>query len=78
MNKLELFAIIARGCTCRRHASSIRIGRAANETETAAAAGRHPHGLVPFRMEQQWLIQLKLALAEQPGTATADLFRRAA
>ena len=35
-----------------------------NETETAVAAAPS-NGRVPFRMEQQWLIKMKMALTEQ-------------
>jgi len=39
------------------------------ETAEAAPAPATTAGLVPFRMEQQWLIRLKLALAEQTEMA---------
>lgn len=35
----------------------------------AALRSANPGGVVPFRMEQQWLIRLKLALAEEAGLA---------
>ena len=43
----------------------------AEETAEAAPApaAADTVGLVPFRMEQQWLIRLKLALAEQAEMA---------
>src|SRR5207249_9187764 len=41
----------------------------AEETAEAAPAAANTAGLVPFRMEQQWLIRLKLALAEQTEMA---------
>src|SRR5438105_3184547 len=41
----------------------------AEETAEAAPAPANTAGLVPFRMEQQWLIRLKMALAEQAEMA---------
>ena len=37
----------------------------------APAAAADSGGVVPFRMEQQWLIHLKMALAERHGSTGA-------
>jgi len=39
--------------------------RPAESTADAAPQAAQANGIVPFRMEQQWLIRLKLALAEE-------------
>src|SRR5215475_9480113 len=38
---------------------------AQEQTEAATAPAAQPTGVVPFRMEQQWLIRLKLAQAQE-------------
>jgi len=47
-------------------AAAFWISNRPQQTEAdAAPKATEPNGIVPFRMEQQWLIHLKLALAEQ-------------
>jgi cobalt-zinc-cadmium efflux system membrane fusion protein len=47
----------------------VLVRRPADEAGTPAAQTAAANGIVPFRMEQQWLIKLKLALAEESDLA---------
>jgi cobalt-zinc-cadmium efflux system membrane fusion protein len=60
---LWVFTIIVIGTAA---AAAVLLLKHSNEGEaTAAPAAAATNGIVPFRMEQQWLIRLKLALAEE-------------
>ena len=67
-SRLILILIILAIAAGVAYIASGRRGSSAEET-AAAAPTADTGGLVPFRMEQQWLIKLKLAVAEEASLA---------